>query len=166
MRLELTWTSESELTNRMIWCDLEEVSFRLVSPTCLWAVGIRTTNGRVSCVKASNIHTYYGSIHTWTRSKISAGDFAWRAEVFLPSQILITSRRWLTPRTTSSFNLSTTVPFCESEPSGKIHRTKQTTQSFATQRPEEVTNRTSETAELSDKKNQMLQCLPLCHQAT
>lgn len=28
---------EYELTNRIIWCDLEDMSFRLVSPTCLWA---------------------------------------------------------------------------------------------------------------------------------
>ena len=62
-------TVNRKLTNGMIWCDLDEVSFRLVAPTCLWAAGISAINRRVSSVWMGKVLRNYFPVPAWRRGK-------------------------------------------------------------------------------------------------
>lgn len=84
-------------TNRKIWWDLELVSFKAVSPICLWAAIMRQKK------KIKEVITWKPNKH-WCDTKN-----------VLPSQTARSSIRWLMSVSVSSVSLSTTVPFCWSE---------------------------------------------------
>lgn len=102
---------EYELTNRIIWCDLEDMSFRLVSPTCLWAAipHKEALDGSVSqgvCMVPKS--SFKSEFWVCKLRKMEMVYAKW-----VPSQILITCRKCSTSRTTSSLSLSTIVPLCK-----------------------------------------------------